>query len=235
MKALLIIGIIILVFAVLLSFSATLYVSITDVVRMKAGAFGLRFDIRSPERDAKLALKETERLEKKEERALKKKKRKKKKAKNGRTPAKEGHPKKEEAFSDTVFLILNIIKSIFEPSKFVLRHTRLTGLCFDMSVGTDSADKTALTYAGIGIAVNNTLALLKSQIKVTVKRFSLRPDFTAEHITQDIRFKVKVRLGVIIAGGLGMLINMIKNVFIHTKEEQTPENGLRRESAEAER
>ena len=79
MKALLVIGIIVLVFAVLLSFSVTLYVSITDVVRLKLGMFGLRFDVKSPERDAKLALKDTEKLEKEEEKALKKKKRKKKK------------------------------------------------------------------------------------------------------------------------------------------------------------
>lgn len=220
----LVVGIIIAVLALLLSFSVTLYVSISDAVRIKVGMFGIKFDVKSPEHDLKAAAKEAEKLEKEEQNALKKKK-KKGGGKKKKTAAKSGSAGKQEekdSFSDTVFLILNLIKSVFSPSLFVLRHTRLAGVYLDMAVGTESADKTALTYAGIGIAVSNTLAFLKSQIKVRVKHCSIRPDFTSDHITQQTHFKVKIRLGVIIWGGLGMLTNIIRSMFLKTKEEQTP-------------
>lgn len=72
----LVVGIIIAVLALLLSFSVTLYVSISDAVRIKVGMFGIKLDVKSPEHDLKAAAKEAEKLEKEEQNALKKKKKK---------------------------------------------------------------------------------------------------------------------------------------------------------------
>lgn len=218
MNGWLVAGIVLAALALLLSCSVVVYVRITDALRIQVGMLGLRFDVVSPERDARKAAKEKREKEKK-----KKKKqggKKEKAARKSPGEEKKQEAKEEDRFLDTVHLILKLIRAIFSPSLYVLRHTRLTGVSVEMSVGCDSADKTALACAGIGIALNNALALLKSQITVKVKRLSIRPDFSSGRITQNTRFRVKIRLGVIIVGVVGMLIHIIQTFFLSEQERE---------------
>ena len=231
MNGWLIAGAVLAALTLLLSCSVVVSVRITDAVRIRVGMLGVRFDVLSPERDArKAAREEKEKRRKKPRRANKKKKRASGKKKDA-SARKKQQEKEEDRFLDTVQLILRLIRSVFSPSLYVLRHTRLTGVSIEMAVGGESADKTALACAGIGIALNNALALLKSQITVRVKRLSIRPDFTSGRITQNTRFRVKLRLGVIIVGVAGMLIHIIRDFFLRERE-QEPDHTKESESKE---
>ena len=214
MNGWLVAGIVLAALALLLSCSVVVYVRITDALRIQVGMLGLRFDVLSPERDARKAAKEKREKEKKKKKQGGKKK---KAAKKSPGEEKKQEAKEEDRFLDTVHLILKLIRAIFSPSLYVLRHTRLTGVSVEMAVGCDSADKTALTCAGIGIALNVSVVLSFDQ---KLKRLSIRPDFSSGRITQNTRFRVKIRLGVIIVGVVGMLIHIIQTFFLSEQERE---------------
>lgn len=213
MTALIVIGAILVFFALLFSFSVTLYVRWTDALRLKVGIFGLRFDVMSPEKDEKDALREKQSRPKRVH--AKKKSSSQKKKKPSPDTKKEVH-----SFSETVELVLGLIRSVFSPVTFILRHLRITDLSVWVKVGQEDADQTALTYAGIGIAVHDTVAFLKSLIPVQIKKIEIVPDFVSGETVQDVSFRVKLRLGIIIAGLLGMLFYVIKDLLSHKWKEE---------------
>lgn len=218
MTALIVVGVIAGILALPLIFSITLYVSITEDVRMKVGMFGLRFDIMSPEKD----LRDERKAEKKKAKP-KKKKKKKKESGAKKTKAKEKKKPKND-FAETVHFVLDLVHGVFPSAVRLLRRIRLTALSFRMAVGSGEPDKTAMTYTAVSAGAYNVVALLKSQITVKIKEIDIRPDFLSGNIRQDIRFKMKIRGCFIIAGAAGILYNILKVMFRRgDKGKQSPD------------
>lgn len=205
MTGLVITGVIVGLIVLLLLSSLVLRVDITDEVRIKAGMLGIYRDLLSPEKEQKDAQKKKHKKEKKSKRSEKKSKSHKKSDQERKKPKKD--------FTETVYFVLDLLQAMFSPVKFILRHIRLTNLRLHISIGGEDASNTALTFAGISTAVHNTIAVLKSHIVVRIQEVDIQPDFSAQKTVQDIQFCVRLRLVIIIAGGVGILYNMAKSTF----------------------
>lgn len=200
--ALIIIGSIIAFFALLLSFSATVYISIKEEVTISVGAFGYRYHINLDE-------------DEKPKKEKKKKKSKKKKATDTKKKEASKKPSKKasfESFQETVEFALSIFRSVFKPTVKLLKHTRITKLSLYMTVCSEDADETAIQYGQISIAIYNLLGHLDNLITLKVKSVDIIPDFVSDEAKYDISFKVKLRLCHII----GALISMIVKFLVNT-------------------
>lgn len=212
MTALIVIGCIVGFIALLLSFSVTVYVHITEEVNVSVGALGFKKKIDSEE------------FQKKQEN----KKKPKKKKKNKKTPdqPKEQKPKEkvtQKTFGETVEFALMIIKSIAKPSKRLLSHIRITCLSLQMTVCDEDADETAIQFGQICTGIYALLGHLDQLLTLKVKKVEIRPDFVSDEAQYDIYFKVKLRLCHILGSAIGMIFNLIVNT-IKTKNQQQEQN-----------
>lgn len=191
---------------ILLSFSLTVYVKITDEVGVWIGALGYKQQLNSdkPKKEKK---------EKKPKKAKEKKKTKK--------SSKEKKPKTEKAneksFSDTVELAVNLIKSIVPNSVSMLKHLRIEQLVLYMTVAEEDADQTAISYGRISGGIYNFLGVLDSALKLKIKTVDIIPDFVTGEAVYDISFKVKLRFCHIIFAGFGILFKFLANTIKNTK------------------
>lgn len=197
MTAIYVIGAVLGVLVLLLSCSLTLYVDIAEEIDIRLGIFGLRF------RWDKLF----------HEREQKPKRRKKKPKKQKSSEEKPAPKKTKKKLTDQIHMVLEIVKSVIAPTKYMLRHVRVTRICAKVTIGEEDADETAMTYAAVSTAVYDTLALLKTLIRVKVKQIDIRPDFVTGEWEYEISGKVKIRLFIILFGAVGMISNLIGNTL----------------------
>lgn len=185
-------------FAVLLSFSMTIYVKITEEVTVWLGVFGYRcrldFDQDKPPKKKKSPKIKEAKLEDA------KKKVKSKKA-------------TEKSLSETLDFAVTLIKSIFSNSVQMLKHIRITGLRLYMTVACDSADETAITYGAMTMAIYTLLGVLDQTFKLKIKSMDIVPDFVTGEPKYDIYFKVKLRFCHMIFAAFGILFKIITNTI----------------------
>lgn len=234
---------------VLLSFSLTLYVSINDEdIRLKVGMCGLKFKLNvfggdeqeesDDTSDKKIAceekkeeahnttpLQDTVKSESKQNptqppKEVKKDKEAKTASEGLKQKLKDKTKQKPKGFSETVHMVLDIVKAVFEPSVFALKHLRFTAINIRMSVGDEDAHATAMKYAKLGIAIKTTIGFLSSLVKVKVKRVNISADFTADKTSQQIFFKVKLRGHIILFAAVGMLVNIVKRFYLNTDKKE---------------
>lgn len=188
--------------AALLSLSATLYVEIREQVRIRAGILWLRFPILpQPEKTAEEEKPPSEKKRKKAE--LKKK-----------ADELEEKPVGGKTLGDTVEFVLLLVKSILPGLGDLLSHLRFTQMRIALSVGTDSADQTAVAYGAAAAGVYNLLAVIDKGCVLRLKSVDIAPDFVSGETVYDISFKVKLRLARVVWDalrmGLTVIINLIK-------------------------
>lgn len=199
MTALIVIGSIILIIALLLSFSLTVYVRITDEVQIKIGAFGYKHKLKLEEKGktpkAKKVKKDKSKHKKTDKETLKKKK------------------VTEKTFGETVELVLSLIKSALKPLGNLLTHIRITNLSLYMTICGEHADETALSYGQLSAAIYNLLGHLDNLITLKIKTIDIVPDFVSDEAIYNIYFKVKIRFAVIIGAGLRILYRFVANIL----------------------
>lgn len=203
--------------ALLLSFSLTFYVHITDRVELKAGAFGLRFQILPSDGEEEPA--------KEKKRRLQKKSRKSKPKQKEAEESKQKLAKKktdETSFSDTLSLIWAILKGICPTAARMLSHLRLTRLKLSIRVAGPEADQTAIRYGQICAGIYPLLGALDSAIRLRVKWVDIYPDFVREESVYDISFRVKLRLNHLIGGVFAMAFHLLANLLRRKKQEEQP-------------
>lgn len=191
MTALIVLASIVLFFAILLYPSFTVYVKIADEITIKVGAYGLKFTI----------IPQKEKAEKP------------KKTKGEPSKKKPKSKVDETTFGETVELVLTAIKAVLKPTAKLLSKVRLQAVDINIAVCGDDADKTAVKYGQINIAIFNTLSNLKRFIKVKIKRVDIRPDFVGDEDRYDIFFKVKLRLYQILGAGFSIFFKMVVNII----------------------
>lgn len=195
------------VLTLLLLGSVTIYVRITDEIRLSVGAFGYR-------RPVDLSGGESEQ----EEAAERKKKSAGEKAgeKAGAGKKKKelaGEKPSERSLADTVELVLLLVKSFLPGSVRLLSHLRFTGVRVYMTVAGDEADRTAILCGAAAAGVYNLLAVLDRACTLRVKSVDVVPDFVSGEAVYDISFKVKLRFGRILGAGIGMLFKFLANLM----------------------
>ncbi|WMJ22237.1 hypothetical protein RBG61_09575 [Paludicola sp. MB14-C6] len=207
MTALIIIGSIIAFFALLLSFSLTVYVSIQEEVKIAIGAFGYRYHIDldddgKPKKPKKKKKKKKQTAEKKQE--------------NIKKPSKKPDSK---SFGETIEFALSLLRAVIKPTLKLLKHTRITKLSLYMTVCGEEADETAIFFGQVSTGIYNLLGHLDNLITLKVKSVDIVPDFVSDEAKYNIFFKVKLRfchiIGALISMIVKFLVNTIKNNLQH--------------------
>lgn len=234
--------------------SVVLYVDIGESTRIQAGVGGVRFTLvdtrpesprqkvkafkkqqKKQEKQAKKEAKKKEKQKKSKEKALRKKRAaaKAKKhhsssAKSAQTSSGQNSRKKEEkedGFSATVKEVLALIRRCFPHAGYILRHLRLRRVVIAINVGAEDAHATALRYGQVQAAVNTALATLTGYgADIQLQALCIQPDFVTGEFRQWISFRMKLRVGVIILGGLGILGKII-GYFLADSSSDRPSSG----------
>lgn len=146
-----------------------------------------------------------------EEQEPKKKKKKKQKQKKAEKPQK----KEKKSIED----IISLVKLLIEIAKKVLektwRYIRIKTECYDITVGTDDAAKTALIYGGVSQATSYLFTLLDETAHFRVKRkapVNVGVDFLAAETRANVQMDFRLRLWHIISIGLGAGITYLRGM-----------------------
>lgn len=152
-------------------------------------------------------------------------------AKKGGKAAKKGiqkeqkkvNPKSEKKIEkgdikETVFLVLDILKSIWPPFKDLVKRVRITALSIRVVAGGEDAAETALLYGKICAFVYGGLAALKNLMTVKVDQIDISGNFLQDHTEQTVFFKVKIRVLSVIWAGLRMAWGLLVNTFKRARE-----------------
>ncbi len=190
-------------FAILLTFSITIYIKITDEVSILVGAFGYKKSI-------DFEIKDTD--EKEEQK-------KKKKASKLDDASKKVSDKKanEKSLSQTLDFAITLIKSIFPNSIRMLKHIRIECLKLYMTVASDDAAQTAIAYGVATTSIHTLLGVLDNTFKLKIKSVDIVPDFVSGEAKYDISFKVKLRFVHILFASIGIIFKIIVNTMKNKK------------------
>lgn len=202
--------------SILLCFSLTVYIKITDEVNVAIGAFGYKKNI-----DVGNDKKET-----KKEKQKKAKKRKDKKEKKKLEEAKKKITDKkanEKSFKETLDFAITLIKSIVPRSIKMLKHITFTNVKIFIKVASDQAYKTGINYGKWSVSIYSLLGILDNTFKLKLKSVDIVPDFVSDETEYDITLKVKLRFIYILFGANGIIFNIIVNT-LNRKNKDKVEN-----------
>jgi len=185
--------------ALVLMGSLTFYVKLGEEVRVWAGMYGLRFLVFS-------SAEEPEEKKKKKASQAKKDAEKKKKELSGRKPS-------ERSLSDTVELILLLVRSIVPGAVRLLSRLRFTAVRIAVRVGGEEADKTAVLYGRMSAGIYHLLAALDAYCTLRVKSVDVGVDFVSGETVYDVSFKVKLRIASILGAAVGILVKLAANML----------------------
>ena len=193
-------------FAILLCFSFTIYIKITDEVFLSLGAFGYKKAI-------KFGLEDKEQSSKPKSQ---------KKPTKAQSATKKVTQKKatQKSLSQTLDFAITLMKSIVPQSVKMLKHIRFHKLKLHMTVADDDADQTAINYGRVSTAVYTLLGVLDNSFKLSIKSVDIQPDFVTGEAEYDISFCVKLRFIHIIGGAIGMICKIVVNTIKHKKNEE---------------
>lgn len=231
MIALIIIGIILLIFVGILALKATIKIEYCDEVMLEVKVLFFRIKIlpkgepKKPDPSKFTAKKYRKLLEKKrkkeEQKALKKKqKAEKKKQKKAAKKAKKeeqklaeniAKPKKKRSLIDNINLIKEILSVVL--GRFA-RHLRIRLTRIKLVIGTDDAAKTAMLYGAAAAGVSCIVEMLDNVTNIeytTDADVSVDADFTAEKITADVKIEFSLRVWHLFDIALRALCALVKN------------------------
>lgn len=121
---------------------------------------------------------------------------------------KSAKPQKKEKKS--IEDIISLVKLLIEIAKKVLektwRYIRIKTECYDITVGTDDAAKTALIYGGVSQATSYLFTLLDETAHFRVKRkapVNVGVDFLSAETKASVQMDFCLRLWHILSIGLG--------------------------------
>ena len=187
--------------AFLLSFSVSFHILAQNGEwQVKLGFMGLTFRLYPPKKKAR------------------KKKKKTGKAVSSKPVRAQKAPPKEEKRSvkETILLTLDVIKSLINPTRFMLRHVRITQVDATVIAATDDAAQTAILYGELCGAIYGGVAALKNLVTVKVKNLLVGYDFNRKQTEYTVFFKVKLRGFVAVAAVLRMIYNLLANTVRRT-------------------
>lgn len=130
---------------------------------------------------------------------------------------KSAKPQKKE--KKNIEDIISLVKLLIEIAKKVLektwRYIRIKTECYDITVGTDDAAKTALIYGGVSQATSYLFTLLDETAHFRVKRkapVNVGVDFLATETKASVQMDFCLRLWHILSIGLGAGITYLRGM-----------------------
>ena len=186
-------GLILLLLVVLLSLSITFRIQYDDDLTITVGAGKLRYTLVSTS-----------------EKGVRKEKKK--------TNSKAKKKIEKGDIKETVFLVIDVLRSVLPPMHSLWKKVRITALSIDIVVGGKDAAETAVCYGKISALVYGGLATLRSLMRMKVERVAINSDFLKEHIDQKVFFKVKIRILFVIWAGLRMAWRLLVNTFRRSRK-----------------
>lgn len=147
---------------------------------------------------------------------------------------KSAKPQKKE--KKNIEDIISLVKLLIEIAKKVLektwRYIRIKTECYDITVGTDDAAKTALIYGGVSQATSYLFTLLDETAHFRVKRkapVNVGVDFLAAETRANVQMDFCLRLWHIISIGLGAGITYLRGM---KKSGKTKDNNKKENKTE---
>lgn len=130
---------------------------------------------------------------------------------------KSAKPEKKE--KQSIEDIVALVKLLIEIAKKVLektwRYIRIKTECYDITVGTDDAAKTALIYGGVSQATSYLFTLLDETAHFRVKRkapVNVGVDFLSAETRANVQMDFCLRLWHILSIGLGAGITYLRGM-----------------------
>lgn len=149
------------------------------------------------------------------------------KSKNSPSKQPQKADQDEDGFTTTVKKIVALIRRCFPRAKYILRHLRFRRVIIAINVGAEDAHTTAIRYGQVQAGVNTTLGILAGYgADLKLDTVCIQPDFITGEFRQWINFRVKLRIGVIIVGGLGILGKII-GYFLAENRPDSPDRPVR--------
>ena len=215
MIALIIIGIIFALLALLLSLRVTVTLSYAEEIALSVKALGIRFRIlpKKQRRGARsMSARRAEKIRRKRAKKAEKK------AESARQKRRERAEKKTKKKKKSVHEILSLLRLITDLLKTVLgkffHHIRIDLKRLRITVATSDAATTAVAYGAVTGTVSALLPLIES-----AKHFSLpkegdldvQADFLSETPSLDLHISVSLRVWHALDIALGALLSLVKH------------------------
>ncbi|MCL2109149.1 MAG: hypothetical protein FWH20_07375 [Oscillospiraceae bacterium] len=107
-------------------------------------------------------------------------------------------------------LIRMLLDSFAHPFKRLLKRVKITELYIDSVVGGDDAAKAAINFGLQNAAIYSAVAWLKSISSVRTERISIRADFMREDGEFFLHCKVRIKIGTVVVCGLLFLLKVMR-------------------------
>ncbi|MCL1824115.1 MAG: hypothetical protein FWG44_07925 [Oscillospiraceae bacterium] len=120
-------------------------------------------------------------------------------------------------------LIKMLIDSVAHPFKRLIKKIKITELRIDSIVGGEDAAKAAMNYGLQNAAVYSGLEWLKTISRVKIQYVNIQADFIREDSVFDLHFKISIKIGTILVCGLMFLLKImkLKSAETETKPKQS--------------
>ena len=137
----------------------------------------------------------------------------------------------ERTWKETFFLIIDIIRSVVHPTKFMLRHIQIADFSLHVIVGGEEPDETAIRFGHWNAAVYGGLATLKNFLTIKCKKINIAVDFTIPETQVRTKGILKIRVFVVVFAAVRMFFNILVNTFKRAKANEEPVNQVERKAA----
>ncbi|MCL2078086.1 MAG: DUF2953 domain-containing protein [Oscillospiraceae bacterium] len=124
-------------------------------------------------------------------------------------------------------LIKMIVNSFARQLKKLMKKIKITELYINSIVGGSDAARAALNYGLQSAAIHSALAWLKSISSVRVEQINIQPDFMREDSDFFLHFKARIKIGTVILCALAFLIKLLKH---KVKEPRSIQNSSQKNS-----
>ena len=243
MKALIVIGAVLLLLFFIMMLPLKLFFQVeNEACTLHFGILMVKLRIypKKTKKAAKKAMKKTMRDRKKEQRAIHSEETIEKATANPKKSDRQPKasavdaPKsktEERSLKETFFLIVDIIRSLVRPTRFLLRQLQITDLSLHAVVGGEEPDETAIRFGHWNAAVYGGLATLKNFLRIKCKKINIAVDFTSPETELRAEGVLKLRVFAAIWAVLSMLFNLLVNTLKRAKEEEQPLHQTERKAA----
>jgi len=123
-------------------------------------------------------------------------------------------PKKKKLEKNIPDLDINLIKmlidSVAHPVKKLIKKIKITELNIDSTVGGSDAAKAAINFGLQNAAIYAAIAWLKTVSNVKTERISIQPDFMREDSEFSLHCKIKIKTGTVIVCALAFMFKIMK-------------------------
>lgn len=130
--------------------------------------------------------------------------------------------KEERDVWETVSMVLELIRAMINPTKFMLRNIRIRELWLRVVVGGEEPDETAIAFGRWNAAVYGGLATLRNFLDIRCRKIMLAVDFTQPETTLAAGGVVRIRIFVLVFAAVRMIWNLLAHTLNKSRKTDLP-------------